>query len=797
MATVNPSKAPKSVNSNQQVKKLDKPEPTIFPLVALREGVLFPHTESVLVFGRPQSKSALKATEKTHNHVIIVAQKDGGVEDPTTDDLYQVGTLAKIERTLNHEGDIHVLLRGLKRVRIREYLKKSPHFEVTAVKLHQQIQENDELEAKLKHLVNLFKKTIQAGKAVEFFNFIRLASGVKSQEIIDHIASTLDLETEQKQALLEELDINKRLDQVIDYLSHEQHILSIEQSINKKTKSKLDERMRENILREQMSVIQQELGESEEETIQDLEEKLAQANPPKKIAAKIQKEIDRLVQISPLHPEYSYLNTWLETILEMPWSKSSRERTSLKRAEKILNQDHYGLEKVKERILEHLAVMNLRSQQKKKNNDQLATILCFVGPPGVGKTSIGRSIAQSLNREFVKVSLGGIRDESEIRGHRRTYVGAMPGRIMQGIEQAGTNNPVMMLDEIDKVGADFRGDPSAALLEVLDPEQNHEFVDHYLGEPFDLSQVMFITTANVLHTIPAPLRDRLEIVEYPGYTVDEKYQIASKYLLGQVISGSGLQNKQLNITAGAMREIIEKYTKEAGVRQLKRELSKLARKTARQISQQEITQLKVTKRGVDEYLGPPKFLETITEQEPNVGLVNGLAWTRTGGEILPIEAVLVPGKEGITLTGQLGKVMQESAKAALTYVKSKADKLKINPKMLSDQHLHVHVPEGAVPKDGPSAGIAMTVAIASACTGRKVASDIAMTGEVTLRGRVLPIGGLKEKLIAAHRAGVKTAFIPEQNNKDLVEIPAKIKKDLQISTVNDVSQVLDQALLKK
>lgn len=806
MAQADKKNTTQSRQKNESSSVIKPPKEDVIPLVALRDGAVFPHTESVLVFGRESSKLAIASTEKSHKYVMVVAQKDPQADNPTANQLYQIGTVAKIERTLVHEGDIHVLLRGLHRARITRFVKRKPFFQVQATKLMQEINENDEFEAKLNYLVSLFKKTIQAGKSVEFFNFIRLASGVKSQEIIDHVASTLDLSTQDKQELLEELNVNSRLDKVIEYLSHEQHILSIEQSITKETKKKLDERMRESILRERMNVIQQELGESEEDEIKEFEKKLLQANPPAKVAQKIQKEINRLSQLSPMHAEYSYLSTWLETVLELPWSKTSKERTSLKRAQRILDQDHYGLDKVKERILEHLAVMQLHEKQQTKtktkkskkshdHSERLSTILCFVGPPGVGKTSIGRSIAEALNRQFVKVSLGGVRDESEIRGHRRTYVGAMPGRILQGIEQAGTKNPVMMLDEIDKLGADFRGDPSAALLEVLDPEQNHEFTDHYVGEPFDLSEVIFITTANVLHTIPDPLRDRLEIVEYPGYTLDEKFQIAKQYLMNQVINGSGLKKNQFSITDGALKEIIERYTREAGVRQLKRELSKLARKAARKIAEKETEQVKVTKRGIDEYLGPPKFLETITEKDDQVGLVNGLAWTRTGGEILPIETSLTPGKEGITLTGQLGKVMQESAKAALTYVRSRAKQLKLDEKKLNEEHVHVHVPEGAVPKDGPSAGIAITTALASAYTGKKVRSGVAMTGEVTLRGRVLAIGGLKEKLIAAHRAGIKTAIIPKQNEKDLVEIPAKVKKDLTIKSAEHMDEVLKIALI--
>lgn len=778
------------------------------PMVSLREGVMFPHTESVLVFGRETSRKAIDAAEKTGRLIVIAAQKDIGIEKPKAKDVYTSATLARVERTLEHEGDIHALMRGIKRVKITSFQQEEPFFIVGAKELSEKSDENDEFRAKLNHLVSLFKKTIQAGKPVEFFNFIRLASGVKSAELIDHIASTLELPTEQKQSLLEELDVNARLEKVTEYLSHEQRILNIEQTINQKTKKKLDERMRESILRERMEAIRQELGESEDEDIKELEEKLRTAKLPKTIESKVRKELTRLSQMSAMHSEYAYIHTWLETVLALPWSTLSRERTSLKKAEEILNEYHYGLDKVKERILEHLAVMLLKQRNgtkktaKKTQRDtqmsvsgRLPTILCFVGPPGVGKTSIGRSIAEALGREFIKVSLGGIRDESEIRGHRRTYVGAMPGRILQGIAQAETRNPVMMLDEIDKLGADFRGDPSAALLEALDPEQNNEFTDHYLGMPFDLSDVMFITTANVLDTIPAPLLDRLEVVEYSGYTQDEKFQIAQQYLIPSVVLASGLKKSDLAITSGALQEIIGQYTKEAGVRNLKREIAKLARKAAREIAEGKRESVHIVKSNVAEYLGPPKFLETITEKEAMVGLVNGMAWTRVGGELLPIEASLTPGKEGITLTGQLGKVMQESAQAAFTYVKSHTAELKIDPKRFEKHHVHVHVPEGAVPKDGPSAGTAMTTVLASVFTGKAVRRDVAMTGEVTLRGRVLPIGGLKEKIIAAHRAQMKTIFIPKQNEKDLVELPENVRTDLRIIPVDNVSEMLKKVLL--
>lgn len=784
-------------------------KPALLPLIALREGVLFPNTETVLVFGRKQSKLALNAAQGTHKYVVIVAQKNSKVEDPEAKDLYEIGTLAKIERSLEHEGEQHALLRGIRRVRIESYQQTDPFPVVIAKHLEEKVKETDEFEAELKHLADLFRKTVQSGKAVEFFNFMQLVGGLRSRDLIDHIASTLDIATKDKQRLLEQLDVNKRVKAVTKHLMREQHILNIEQKINTETKKQIDERMRENVLRERMQAIQRELGElDEEEELDELAERVTKAKMPESIEEKVFKELRRLRQMSPMHSEYSYVLSWIESMLEMPWSKKSRGRTSLKRAAKILDQQHYGLEKVKERVLEHLAVMQLhekngdkktraKKSSKPTRQAKLPTILCFVGPPGVGKTSIGRSIAEALGREFVKVSLGGVHDEAEIRGHRRTYVGAMPGKIMQGMSQAGTRNPVFMLDEVDKLGSDFRGDPSAALLEALDPEQNFEFTDHYLGEPFDLSEVVFITTANVLHTIPGPLRDRLEIVEYTGYTYEEKFHIAQQYLIKQVIEGAGLKSSQFQITDGALKEIIEFYTREAGVRSLKREIAKLARKAARQIAEKKEKTIKVEKRTVSDFLGPRKHLSTEMELDDQIGLVNGLAWTSTGGEVLHIEAALADGKEGYTITGQLGDVMQESAKAAYTYVRAHAEELGIQPEVFKHNHVHIHAPEGAVPKDGPSAGIALTTVLTSVFAEKKFKKNVAMTGEVTLRGRVLPIGGLKEKLIAAHRAGITHAFIPKQNEKDLVDVPEKVKKDITIQPVEHVSEVLKQALIWK
>lgn len=785
-------------------------EPVLFPVAPLREGVVFPHTETVLVFGREASKLAIEAAEKTQQHIIVVTQRSPDTDPVSPKDLYQVGTLAKIERTLQHENEVHVLLQGLRRVQLQTFSQTEPYLLASATELTEVVENTDEFQAAVNHLTALFKRTVQSGKPVEFFNFMKLMSGMQTQELVDHVASTLDLETSEKQALLEQLNVNERLSAVTSYLSREQHILDIEQKISNKTKKKLDERMRESILRERLQVIQRELGELNDEDDSDLtelQEQLDKAKLPDDVRSKVEKELRRLSQMSPAHAEYTYISNWVETVLQLPWGKRSRTRTSITRAARILDQQHYGLDKVKGRILEHLAILQLRHEKEKlapekktslaKKTNQLTTILCFVGPPGVGKTSLGRSIAEALGREFVKVSLGGIHDEAEIRGHRRTYVGAMPGRIIQGLIQAKTKNPVFILDEVDKLGHDFRGDPSAALLEALDPEQNSEFQDHYLGVPFDLSEVIFITTANVLHTIPAALRDRLEVVEYSGYTYDEKYHIAKDYLIDQVVTGASLEREQLQISAPALRMIIQQYTREAGVRALKRELSRLARKAARIIADKSAPAVRITPKNVHEYLGPPKFLDMSQEKQPEVGLVNGLAWTSVGGEILPIEVATVAGKEGFTLTGQLGDVMKESAQAAYTYVRSKAETLQITPEVFEKTRVHIHVPEGAVPKDGPSAGIALTTALASVFTQRAIRHDLAMTGEVTLRGRVLPIGGLKEKLIAAHRAGMKHVIIPAQNVKDLVEVPEKVRADLQIHSVEQVNEVLELALLPR
>jgi len=788
----------KHVSAPTDEKMVKLPVLPVLPVIPLRDGVLFPSTEVVLLFGRKKSVKALEEAWSNNKQVIFLAQRKHGVSEPQLKDLYQVGTLASIDRILRGDEDIHALIRGISRVRVLKIEEKNGMFEASYEPILEKVEKSDELQAIARHLMKQFKHAINMGKSVELLNFMKLMNGVAVGEVADQIASTLDLSTHEKQLVLESSDLRVRLEMVTDFLAKEMKIVEIDRSIASKTQKKFDKHMKDTILRERMREIQKELGEDDDDDqreINDLRDQIKQSGMPVKIREKTLKELRRLEQMSMQNPESPYIRTWIEVMVELPWKKKSRETLSLKRAEKILADQHYGLEDVKERILEHLAVMKLNATHPDKSRKKAPTILCFVGAPGVGKTSIGRSIAEALGREFVKISLGGVHDEAEIRGHRRTYVGAMPGRIIHGLKTAGTRNPIFMLDEIDKLSADFHGDPSSALLEALDPEQNHEFTDHYLDVPFDLSQVMFITTANVLHTIPYALRDRLEVIEFAGYTDDEKFEIAKRHLLHKVISENGLLETQLELKHEMLKKIIRAYTREAGVRSLDRELRKLARKTAKRISSKEKTRVVVTDKILDEYLGPPRYLERMKERKNEIGLATGLAWTSVGGDVLFVEVATMPGKGEIVLTGQLGKVMQESARAGYTYVKSNAKLLGIPIKTLAKTDIHIHVPEGAVPKDGPSAGITIASAITSALSKRKMRKDIAMTGEVTLRGRVLEIGGLKEKVIAAHRADIRTVIIPSQNQKDVRLIPDRIRNEMRFVYAETMQDVLKVALL--
>ncbi|MBI3980913.1 endopeptidase La [Candidatus Microgenomates bacterium] len=793
---------------------MNNEENQIFPLVPIRDSVIMPHTESVLTFGRSKSVSALDSAFSAGKRIVFVLQKEVGMNNPAPKDLFTVGTLCEIERMIKDEptGNVNALVKGLDRVEVMSFESVDPFFTAKVQSIPDEIVESDELVALANHVTQEFKKAANLGKQVDFLIFMNIVSGLPPRELSDQVASVLDIKATEKQALLETSDVRKRLDKVNELLAKEVKLLEIERKISVKTQQRLDKSVREAMLRERLKTIEKELGEDENKEFKELHEKMKKAKLPSEIEEKVAKEIARLEQMSSYNPEASYIRTYLDWVLDLPWSKFSEDNIDLKTAKKILDEDHYKLEKIKERIIEYLAVFKLRKDQETKDASQnssepkekestqkrnvVPTILCFVGPPGVGKTSIGKSIARALNREFVKISLGGIRDEAEIRGHRRTYVGAMPGRIIQGIKQAGTSNPVFMLDEIDKVGNDFRGDPSAALLEALDPEQNHAFSDHYLELPYDLSRVMFITTCNVLDTIPPALRDRLEIIHFAGYTADEKFEIAKRFLWGKLIPGHGLNKKNVKISDKAIYQIIARYTREAGVRGLERELSKIMRKVAKKVVSGKKTPTLVTTNNLNKYLGPFRFSATIAEEKDEVGMSTGLAWTEAGGDVLFIEVALMPGKGHLLLTGQLGEVMQESCKAALSYVRSHYKDFNLPEKFSQSIDVHVHVPEGAVPKDGPSAGVAITTALVSALTKRATKKEVGMTGEVTLRGRVLEIGGVKEKVIAAHRAGLKTIILPQENKKDEEDIPRHVRRDIKFIYVTKVDEVLKNALVE-
>lgn len=764
------------------------------PVVPIREGVLFPNTESVLTFGRVISVEAVNQAKRSDNMVVLLSQREPNTDIPNQDQMYEMGTLAIVERTLSTEGQLNALVRGVGRVRVLKFVSSRPFILAEVEKLEDISDNDEETRALSAHLQKEFKRAVQMGKPVEFLNFMKLMSGMNDGELVDQIASTLTLETDEKQKILETLNIKRRLQKVIDFLAKEMKILEIEKDVASKTQQKFDKSMRENVLRERVKVIQKELGEldDEEEILSEYEAKLKKLKLPVEAKQKVMKEMRRLKQMSVNNPEGGYLRTWLDTVLELPWGKISKVNVELDKAQKVLDKNHYGLKEVKDRIIEYIAVLKLKQNAAKEQ--RLPTILCFVGAPGVGKTSIGKSIAESLGRKFVKVSLGGVRDEAEIRGHRRTYVGAMPGKIITGMKQAKTMNPVFMLDEIDKLSFDYRGDPSAALLEALDPEQNQGFEDHYLDMPFDLSDVIFITTANTLETIPAPLRDRLEIIRYSGYTEEEKFFIAKQHLIEKVRKGNGLKPTQVTLADKELKMIISRYTREAGVRNLERELNKVMRKAARNIAEGKKSKIALDPKLVREYLGPEQYDPNLAEQEDEVGLSTGLAWTSVGGEVLFVEVALTKGKGQIKLTGKLGDVMKESAQAALTYVHSHAKQLGIKQEQLEKTNVHIHIPEGAVPKDGPSAGVTLTTAIVSAYTNRPVRKDVAMTGEVTLRGKVMRIGGLKEKSIAAHQAGVTTVIIPKENERDLVEVPDSVKKEIKFRPVAHVDEVLKIAL---
>jgi len=771
------------------------------PIVPVRGSVVFPHTDTLLSFGRVKSVSAINSAFGGDKVIAIFSQKDPRTTDPAIDDLNRIGTIATITQMMTTEGEIHALIRGQARIELKEIIANEPFIIGNVVEIPEKINETPDVVVLSKKLQELFKKAINLGKQAEIMTVMKLVSGgVEPVEVSDQIASLLEIKPTEKQIILEEFDVKKRLTMVLEYLAKEINALEIERTISNKTQKRFEDQMKKTMLREKKRTIEEELGEIGEEgeisgeEFKEFKNKIKEAKMPPGVHKRAEKELKRLSSMSPNNPEGGYIRNYLDWLCEVPWNKYSANNVPMKKAAKILESEHFGITKAKERIMEYLAVMKLKKASGESNGHP--TILCFVGPPGVGKTSIGKSIAKALNRKFVRISLGGIRDEAEIRGHRRTYVGAMPGRIIQGMKSAGTKNPVFMLDEIDKVGNDFRGDPSSALLEALDPEQNKEFSDHYLEVPFDLSEVMFICTGNVLDTIPAPLRDRMEVITFPGYTEDEKFQIAKKFIWPKQIEATGIKNKKISIDDSGLKEVIGSYTREAGVRNLERNLSSICRKIARLVAEGKKYPAEIKSANIRKLLGPHRFSSQIAEKKDEVGMSTGLSVTPFGGEILFIEVTIMPGKGKLLLTGQLGEVMQESAKAAFTWTRSHYQKLGLKENFAEKIDVHIHVPEGAVQKDGPSAGVAITTALVSALTGIPVKRNVGMTGEVTLRGRVLEIGGLKEKSIAGHRAGLTTIIAPKENKKDLEEMPERVKKDIKFIFAEQVEDVLKVALTK-
>jgi ATP-dependent Lon protease len=773
------------------------------PVVAVRGSVVFPHTDSLLSFGRPKSVQAVNTAYAEDRIIAIFTQKDSSQSDPKLSELYNVGTLAVVSQMMTTDGEIHAMVKGMNRVRLVEELADEPYLVAKVMEITEDDYSGDEVEALTKRLVEQFRKAINMGKGVEITTIMRILSNqTDAVEIVDSVAGLLDMKTADKQELLETFSVKERLNKVLDLITHEISVLDLERMISAKTQKRFEDQMKKAMLREKKRTIEQELGEEDDpdasDDIKEYKGKIKKAKMPELVLEKALKELKRLERMSPHNPETGYIRNYLDWLTDMPWNNTSETTVSLEAASEMLDNDHYGLGKAKERILEFLSVMKLKNEikaHKGKNGENHPTILCFVGPPGVGKTSIGKSIAKALGRKFVRLSLGGVRDEAELRGHRRTYIGALPGRIIQGIKDAGTNNPVFMLDEIDKLGADYRGDPSSALLEILDPEQNKEFSDHYLEVAYDLSQVMFICTANVLDTIPGPLLDRMEVIRFAGYIADEKFQIAKKYLWPKQLTTHGIGKQKITISDEALHYIVKRYTREAGVRDLERNLATICRKVARKVAEKTKFEKKIEVVDAVKYLGPERFSSQIAGKSDEVGMSTGLAVTSAGGEILFIEVSLMHGKGKLMLTGQLGDVMKESAKAAFTWTRAHARELGLKDDFANNIDVHVHVPEGATPKDGPSAGIAMTTALVSAVTGIPVKRDVGMTGEVTLRGRVMEIGGVKEKVVAGHRAGLSTIILPKDNEKDMEEVPENVKKDINFMFFEKVEDVLPVALM--
>jgi ATP-dependent Lon protease len=765
----------------------------VLPLIPLRNVVLFPSVETSLFFGRKESSnSLLEAYDKYDRLVIITAQKNSGTEKPGLNDVYNVGVIAKIEHILQTDGSMHAIVKGLSRISIINFIQTEPHILAEYEELPIIDEPVTDVQQAAEAILSQLKKAFALGRQFDLPAMMQLSTGVSSSDLADQVSFAVDTKVAEKQQLLQTLLVSKRLKHATELLIQEMKVADLERSIEEKTQAKFNSAMKRNILEERKHQIEQELkkmGKSSGGETDELEKKIKKAQIPKSIKKKLLKEYNRMVEMGSMAPEASYIRTYLESIVELPWGKYDNSDISLKKAENMLNKDHYGLKEIKERILEYLAVIKLKNQQKDADT-KTTNILCFIGPPGVGKTSLGKSIANAMGRKFVRASLGGIRDEAEIRGHRRTYVGAMSGRIVNGIKDAKSMNPVFMLDEVDKIGSDYRGDPSASLLEALDPEQNNNFTDHYLDFPLDLSKVFFILTGNDFSSIPYALRDRLEVITFPGYTQDEKFHIAQKYLASKELKSNGLKITQVSkFNDSTLRYLIDKYTREAGVRNLERVIASIYRKSAKKIVSGKTKKVDINnKKLLQKFLGPEKFTSQLKGKKDEIGVSTGLAWTSVGGDILFIEVNIMPGKGQLILTGKLGSVMKESCQAALSFVRSQSLKWGIKQNFHKID-IHIHVPEGATPKDGPSAGGAITTALVSALTNKTVSHDIGMTGEITLRGNILEIGGLKEKSIAAHRAGLKTIFIPVDNKKSLVDIPKEVKKDIKFVPVSHYSEI--------
>ncbi len=773
------------LKDRDEVEKIVIPER--LPILPLRDFIVFPYMVTPLIIARPKSMRLIDQVMDGDKLLGLVAQRQPEIEDPDADHLFNFGTVAYLLKVLRFpDGNLRVLVQGLSRIKILKYLQRDPFFLGRVKKLDDRFEFNLEVQALIRNISHQFQRIAMLVPNLPDELQIAVMNMDDPSRLTDLLASNLNLSLFEKEDILETIDVRDRMEKLTIFLNRELEVLEMGSKIQTQVQTEMGKNQREFYLREQLKAIQRELGESDERTaeINELKQKIAEASMPEPAEKEALRELDRLAKMPPGAAEYTVARTYIDWLVNLPWAKSTEDNLDLNEAEKILHEDHYDLDKVKERILEYLSVRKLKRDMK-------GPILCFVGPPGVGKTSLGRSIARALHRKFIRISLGGVRDEAEIRGHRRTYIGALPGRIIQGIKNAGSNNPVFMLDEIDKLGTDFRGDPSSALLEVLDPEQNQSFSDHYLDVAFDLSKVLFITTANYLDPIPPALRDRMEVIELPGYTLEEKLQIAFHYLIPKQLDEHGLPRKGVSFQKQAIKHIIANYTREAGLRDLERQIAKICRKVARQFAAGQTDRVAISKATVSQYLGPEKFYAEVAERITEPGIATGLAWTPYGGDILFVECSLVKGQRGLLLTGQLGDVMKESAQAAMTYVRSHAKQLGIKKDQFENSEVHIHVPAGAIPKDGPSAGITMVMALISLLKNVKVKNTIAMTGEITLRGKVLPIGGVKEKLLAARRAGIKQVMLPRKNENDLIELPKEIKDDLTIHLIDTIDQAVE------